>query len=309
LLASVLDVSKLDSGAVKPAIVDCAINDVFDRVRSDFGPLADDKGIALRVASTTEGGRTDPELLRRMLGNLVSNAIRYTDQGSVRIACERHGDTIALTVRDTGIGIPADNLTKVFDEFYQVDRGPRRPEGLGLGLSIVRRLAALLGHKIAIESIVAEGTTFTITLPRAELAASAAERVTEATARKKARILIVDDEAPVAHATSLLLELEGFDVRIASCKSEALEHTRLAAPDLIVSDYHLRGDETGAEVVREVRERVGAPIPVIFVTGDTSKLARVSTQIPHATLLSKPTQVDDLLAAIRDRIDEHSAQA
>jgi PAS domain S-box-containing protein len=302
LLASVLDVSKLDSGAVQPAIADCAINDVFERLQSNFWPLADDKGIALRVEPTDEGGRTDPELLRRMLGNLVSNAIRYTDKGSVRVACEREGDSLLLTVRDTGVGIPSDNLAKVFDEFYQVDRGPRRPEGLGLGLSIVRRIAALLGHKIALESVVNEGTTFTIRLPRVELPATATQRATEAAARHKGSILIVDDEAPVAHATSLLLELEGFAVRVANSKSEALEHTLAAAPDLIVSDYHLRGDETGAEVVDAVRARVGAPVPVIFVTGDTSKLARAGTQISNATLLSKPTQVDDLLAAIHHHI-------
>jgi PAS domain S-box-containing protein len=309
LLASVLDVSKLDSGAVQAAIVDCAINDVFDRLRSDFEPLADDKGILLRVEATIEGGRTDPELLRRMLGNLVSNAIRYTVKGSVHVACESHGDTLELTVRDTGIGISKDNLPKVFDEFYQVDRGPRRPEGLGLGLSIVRRLAALLGHNIAIDSVVDEGTTFTITLPRAELTAVATQAATRAAASYKGRILIVDDEAPVAHATSLLLELEGFDVRIASCRSEALEQMLAAPPDLIVSDYHLRGDETGAEVVDEVRARLGATVPVIFVTGDTSKLARASTKIPNATLLSKPTQVDDLLAAIRHHIGDSVARS
>jgi PAS domain S-box-containing protein len=310
LLASVLDVSKLDSGAVEPATLDCAIKDVFDRLRSDFAPLAEDKGIAFIVEPTREGARTDPELLRRMLGNLVSNAIRYTETGSVRLACERRGDTLALAVADTGIGIPSDDLAKVFEEFYQVDRGPRRPEGLGLGLSIVRRLAVLLGHKIEIESSVAKGTTFTITVPRVELAAGAAEGAADsAAAPSKGRVLIVDDEAPVAHATSLLLELEGFVVSVASCKSEALERIRSVAPDIIVSDYHLRGDETGAEVVDAVRSRVGKPVPAIFVTGDTSKLARASTQIVNTTLLSKPTQVDDLLAAIHRHLGTSATHA
>jgi PAS domain S-box-containing protein len=309
LLASVLDVSKLDSGAIQPAIVDCAVSDVFDRLRSDFEPVADDKRISLIVEPTDEGCRTDPELLRRMIGNLVSNAIRYTEQGSVGVACERRGDTLELTVSDTGIGIPREDLAKVFEEFYQVDRGPRRPEGLGLGLSIVRRLAVLLGHKIGIDSVVAKGTTFTITLPRVELTASAHKAAAADAALRKGKILIVDDEASVAHATSLLLELEGFAVQIASCKSEALERTRSASPDLIISDYHLRGDETGADVVAEVRKHLGADVPAIFVTGDTSKLARASTRIVNATLLSKPTQVDDLLAAIHRHLGHSGAQA
>ena len=298
LLASVLDVSKLDSGAVKPTIENCPIDRVFDRLRSDFGPHADEKGITLLVESTVETGRTDPELLRRLLGNLLSNAIRYTAHGKVRVDCRRASDHLAIVVRDTGVGIPRDELDKVFDEFYQVDRGPQRPEGLGLGLSIVRRLASLLNHKIGMESVVDEGTVFTITLPRATVEERAA-RGANATASSAVRgkILIVDDEAAVAHATSLVLELEGFEVRVANGRNEALDRIEKMRPDLIVSDYHLRG-ETGADVVAEVRTRLGVEIPAIFVTGDTSKVARAGAKLGNATLLSKPTQVDELLRAI-----------
>jgi PAS domain S-box-containing protein len=300
LLTSVLDVSKLDSGAVKPAITDCPIDGVFDRLRSDFGPHAEDKGIALLVEPTAEAGRTDAELLRRLLGNLLSNAIRYTTRGSVHVGCSGSGAELAITVRDTGIGIPRDELGQVFEEFYQVDRGAQRPEGLGLGLSIVRRLSALLGYKIGIESVVDEGTAFTVTLPRVALATTAARGpAATSDAPIKGRILIVDDEAAVAHATGLLLELEGFEVSVANGKTEALERVRRARPDLIVSDYHLRGAETGADVVAAVRARVGTQVPAIFVTGDTSKVARASTDLGNTTLLSKPTQVDELLSAIQ----------
>jgi PAS domain S-box-containing protein len=303
LLASVLDVSKLDSGAVARVVVDCAINDVFDRLRSDFAPLAEDKGLSLIVEPTAEGARTDPELLRRMLGNLLSNGIRYTQAGSVQVSCRGAGDELTITVRDTGAGIAADELGKVFDEFYQVDRGPRRPEGLGLGLSIVRRLAGLLDHKIGMESVVDQGTAFTIRVPRVTLAATAArEAGTAATTSARGKILVVDDEPSVAHATSLLLELEGFDVRIASCKSEALERVRADAPDLIISDFHLRGLETGADVVAEVRTELGALIPAIFVTGDTSRLAATGAKLHNTSLLSKPTRAEELLSAIREHI-------
>jgi PAS domain S-box-containing protein len=309
LLASVLDVSKLDSGAVAPAIVDCPINDVFERLRSDFGPLAEDRGIALVVESTDEGGRTDPELLRRMLGNLLSNGIRYTHAGSVRLACRREGDALAITVRDTGTGMPRSELDKIFDEFYQIDQGPRRPEGLGLGLSIVRRLAALLGHEIHVDSSVGEGTKFTVKVARVDLKPSAVRTTTAAVgAHPRARLLLIEDEAPVAHAMSLLLEIEGFDVRLASCRSEALEHVRSAVPDLVISDYHLRGTETGAHVVNEIRVQVGAPVPAIFVTGDTGKLAAAGVPLDNATLLSKPTRADELLAAIHEHIDRARAE-
>jgi PAS domain S-box-containing protein len=303
LLASVLDVSKLDSGALKPTIVDCALGDVFDRLRSDFEPLADAKGIRLIVDPTAEAGRTDPELLRRLLGNLLSNAIRYTASGRVQMTSVGAGDEVAITVRDTGVGIPNDQLGKIFEEFYQVDRGSQRPEGLGLGLSIVKRLAALLGHRIGVESAVDHGTAFTVRLPRATLSATAPQDNRQgASATTKGTILIVDDEAAVAHATSLFLELEGFDVRVANGKDEALQHLKSVVPDVIVSDYHLRGVETGADVVAAVRVQLRSNVPAIFVTGDTSKIANADTKLGHAVLLSKPTNVDELLGAIHDFI-------
>ena len=303
LLASVLDVSKLDSGALKPVVVDCALADVFDRLRSDFEPQADEKGIRLIVEPTAEAACTDPELLRRLLGNLLSNAIRYTASGHVRVMCAGAGREIAITVRDTGIGIPSHELGKIFEEFYQVDRGSQRPEGLGLGLSIVKRLASLLGHRITGESVVGQGTAFTVTVPRAALAATMAQDGGgKAADHTKGTILIVDDEASVAHATSLLLELEGFEVRVASNKAQALDHVASAIPDVIVSDYHLRGLETGADVVAAVRVRLHSNVPAIFVTGDTSKIANADTKLGNATLLSKPTKVDELLGAIQRHV-------
>jgi PAS domain S-box-containing protein len=307
LLASVLDVSKLDSGAMQPALVDCAIGEVFDRLRSDFEPQADEKGIGLVVESTSEAGRTDPELLRRLIGNLLSNAIRYTASGRVHVACRSTGHEIAITVRDTGIGIPSDEVGKIFEEFYQVDHGSQRPEGLGLGLSIVKRLASLLGHRIDVESMVGRGTAFTVTLPRVAVTVTLADAQSERATPAKGTILVVDDEVSVAQATSLLLELEGFDVRVANGKEEALQHVASQAPDVIVSDYHLRGLETGADVVAAVRVRLRRNVPAIFVTGDTSKIRNADTKLGNATLLSKPTRVDELLDAIQQHIGRGAA--
>jgi PAS domain S-box-containing protein len=310
LLASVLDVSKLDSGALKPTVVDCAIGGVLERLRSDFEPLAEAKDLRLDIAATDEAARTDPELLRRLLGNLLSNAIRYTGNGCVQVTAVGKGHELALTVRDTGVGIPRPELDKIFDEFYQVDRGSQRPEGLGLGLSIVKRLANLLGHKLSVESVEGQGTAITVTLPRVALAAAAPKKAAHDDApRAKGTILIIDDEAAVAHATSLFLEVEGFKARIANGKEEALEHLATAVPDVVISDYHLRGQETGVDVVAAVRARLQTDVPAIFVTGDTSKFAAAGAKLGNAVVLSKPTNVDELLRAIQRHLAARSTPA
>jgi PAS domain S-box-containing protein len=303
LLASVLDISKLDSGGVTANPAACAIDEIFETLRSDFEPQAAEKGLELAVERSAEGVQTDPELLRRLLGNLVSNAIRYTQRGEVRICCARRGDLVAIEVRDTGIGIPPDQVERVFEEFYQVDRGTQRPEGLGLGLSIVRRLQQLLGCEVEVESVMGKGTTFRVTLPRAEIAHPIAQDSAGADAPRGGRVLIVDDERPVAEATSLLLEIEGFEVSVASCEQEALDRVRRFLPDVIVSDYHLRGGETGTGVVAAVRDKLGWAVPTIFVTGDTARSAVTNARVERALLLNKPVRADDLLDAVRDQIE------
>jgi len=245
-----------------------------------------------------------------LLGNLVSNAIRYTHRGEVEIACIRRGDELAVEVRDTGIGIPQDQLEHVFEEFYQVDNGTHRPEGLGLGLSIVQRLQRLLGCGVHVESVVGKGTTFRVTIPRAELeqfvaaADSAGERPASG-----GRVLIVDDELSVAEATSLLLRIEGFEVSVVSSEQEALGCLPVFSPDVIVSDYHLRGSETGAGVVAAVRAHLGAFVPVIFVTGDTARSAISTLRIENALVLNKPVRAEDLLGAVHDQISAYRATA
>lgn len=305
LLASVLDMSKLDSGALKPAIVDCALGDVLDQLRSDFEPVAEEKGVRLAVAATDETARTDPELLRRLLANLMSNAIRYTETGRVDVTAEGAREEIVVTVRDTGIGIPKHELDRIFDEFYQVDRGSQRPDGLGLGLSIVKRLATLLGHRIGVDSVEGRGTSFTVTLPRAARVAAApqTQRGGDAAPHGRGTILIVDDEAAVAHATSLFLELEGFRVHVANGKEEALAALTAATPDVVISDFHLRGHETGIDVVAALRSRLRSDVPAIFVTGDTSRVIAAGVDLANAVVLSKPTNVDDLLGAIQRHLE------
>ncbi|HLF10084.1 MAG TPA: ATP-binding protein, partial [Gammaproteobacteria bacterium] len=280
---------------------------LFEHLCSDFEPQALEKGLKLVFVPCTETAYTDPELLRRLLSNLISNAIRYTNEGEVRVTCTPQDSKLRIDVGDTGIGISADERSRIFEEFYQVDRGTRRPEGLGLGLSIVRRLADLLHYSLDLESTPGQGTFFSITVLRGELALPAAQSPRSPPTHLTGRILVVDDEPAVAHATSLLLELEGFEVRIASCEREAIEHALNGAPDLIVSDYHLRGGETGIAVVTAVRQRLGSTIPVVFMTGDTSRAAITQSKIQKARLLNKPIRGDELLAIVQDEIAAYRA--
>jgi PAS domain S-box-containing protein len=308
LLASVLDISKLESGAVVPNPTICAIEDVLERLRSDFEPQAADKDLELYVEHSREAADTDPELLRRLIGNLLSNAIRYTDRGSVRVSCRPKGAQLHVEVRDTGIGIPADKVERIFDEFYQVDRGTQRPEGLGLGLSIVRRLASLLRCTVEVESKEREGTVFRIAVPRATAPAAAAAAPQKAAASSSGRVLIVDDEREVAEAIALLLDLEGYQTAVASSEEEALDAAASAAPDVIVSDFQLRAGQTGIAVISSVRSRLRATIPVVFLTGDTARSELTDSQIPASTVLSKPVQADELLGAVRAKL-AHRADA
>jgi PAS domain S-box-containing protein len=302
LLASVLDISKLDSGVVEAHPTAFSIEEVFSQLRSDFEPQAADKGLDLAIERSDEGVRTDAELLRRLLANLVSNAIRYTAAGEVRVSCVPRGAQLEIEVRDTGIGIPQDQLERVFEEFYQVDRGSQRPEGLGLGLSIVQRLARLLKCDIGVDSVLGSGTRFRVAIERAALVRAATGDAGRAAHANTGHVLIVDDEREVAEATSLLLELEGYEVCIASSESEALERAAAHLPDLIVSDYHLRRGETGVDVVNSVRDCIHTVIPAIFVTGDTAKAAIADSKIANAVLLNKPVRADDLIAAVRTSI-------
>jgi PAS domain S-box-containing protein len=302
LLASVLDISKLDSGAVVANPTTCAIGDVLERLRSDFEPQAADKDLELVIERSQEAADTDPELLRRLIGNLLSNAIRYTDRGRISVSCRPRGSELHVEVHDTGIGIPPDKIERVFDEFYQVDRGTQRPEGLGLGLSIVRRLATLLGCRVEVESEEGVGTSFRVVLQRATQPLERSNARQQLGAAAGGRVLIVDDERDVAEAISLLLAVEGFEVAVASSENEALDAVTAAPPDVIVSDYQLRAGQTGIGVVGAVRSRLSSIVPVVFLTGDTARSALTDSPLPAATVLSKPVQADELLGAVRGHL-------
>ncbi|MGI9284470.1 MAG: PAS domain S-box protein [Pseudomonadales bacterium] len=304
LLNSLLDIGRLESGGVVPKLGAVAVGPVFERMRADFEQQAAEKGIELCIEPTAHIVHTDPDLLAQIILNLVANAIRYTRNGSVTLRSILEKDQLRIEVVDTGIGIPADQLHRIFDEFHQVERDPQqRNEGLGLGLAIVQRMVALLNTQIEVESEQGKGSRFAFTLPvsvamaRDSISGSVSD---DAQGAVTGTVLLLDDDLAVLEASQLLLEIEGFDVAAATTSAAAyalLEHLA-TAPDIIVTDYHLGGAETGIDIVRAMRDRLGHTIPAILVTGDTSPSIG-EFDIEDVQVLNKPIKANELLALLR----------
>ena len=308
LLNSLLDISKLESGAIKPDVTECDIKAIFHRLRAEFELQAEAKGLKLLVDDCEDVVRTDPGLLERIIQNLVANAIRYTRQGLVQLRCLHLNGNVRIEVLDTGVGIPVDELDKIFDEFYQLERdaGSRR-EGLGLGLSIVQRLAKLLHHPLQVESTPGQGTCFAVTVPQGK-ETGPRRRASSSGGQKSARpakVLIIDDDPAVADATTMLLQIEGHEVMLAATLDQALLRvTERGSPDVVVSDYHLR-DATGLECIERLRAQAGRVIPAIIVTGDTSSLVPDQVDAVRAChVLNKPVDADALMALIVGLADD-----
>jgi len=303
LLNALLDISKLEAGIVKPDITDCAVQEIFDDLRAEFDAQAQMKGLELIIERCNDVARSDARLLTQILENFISNAIRYTQQGFIRLRCMHLERFIRLDVLDTGLGISPDDIDNIFKEFHQAETGATRPEGLGLGLSIVKRTAELLGCELEVDSEPGKGSVFSVIVPKGEKIRMPA-RESEPTVlpvQRTGLILVVDDEEAVLEATSMLLKIEGFDVLTAASEEQAMDSIAGRTPDLIVTDYHLREGATGVEVIHSIREHTSTRVPVVLVSGDTSD-AIVLKDLDDTGFLTKPVNTDELLSEIRKRV-------
>lgn len=309
LVNGLLDISKLESGAIRPEITDVTVASIFKEMEQEFAGLAASKGLELEVEPCADTVRSDLSLLEQILRNLVSNAIKYTKRGKVLVRCLHETALVRLEVLDTGIGIPVDEVPYIFEEFYQVSVGPNTTrDGYGLGLSIVNRIVTLLGLKLTVQSEPGKGSTFALILPAGQPAAPAASRIgSEPTPSAKhagVRVLLVEDDAAVRSATRMLLGCEGYQVTAVSTAAQALEQAEAdSSIDLVVTDYHLGAGETGTQVISALRAALARPLKAVLITGDTTTAVM---EFPGDSLLrfvSKPVQPDELLATIRALMD------
>ncbi len=302
LLNRLLDISKLELGVITPEMTEFKVDELLQRVGGPAAVEARAKGLELRVVPCSAVVRSDQTLLGRVLENLISNALRYTDRGKILLGCRRRNSSLRIEVWDSGPGIPEDQKRSIFEEYYQIGNpGRDRSLGLGLGLAIVERTAQLLGHRLDMESIPGKGSMFAIEVPLAEAAplhqvpAPGAETCDYDLAGKL--IALIEDDQIVAKATQLLLEQWGFDVVIGADGSEALRELRAlgARPSLIIADYRLVGGKTGVKETERMWEALG-PLPAIVITGDTGEEALREIQAAGCQLLHKPVDPHELRA-------------
>ena len=307
LLNALLDISKLESGAIKPELTDFKVAQLFEELRHEFAGIAARKGLELQIKPSAECVYSDPSLVEQILRNLLSNAIKYTREGRVQLRCSgEQGRLVRIEVLDTGIGIPADQLPYIYDEFYQVGVPTNSTrDGYGLGLSIVQRLVKLLNLGFQVHSEVGKGSTFALVLPPSMQQivpdrVAAREQPKTRQAADKRHVLLVEDDAGVRDATRMLLRVEGYRVTAVGSLGDALSAARNeAAMDLILTDYHLGSGETGTQVIAALREILGHPVKAVLMTGDTSSAMRELPVESGVKVASKPIKAEELLALIK----------
>jgi len=304
ILGAVLDLSRLDTGAMKPRLATVALSPFLKRMETDYQPLARARNLELVVLPSTLKVRSDPTLLRRLVQNLVSNAIKYTIGGKVLVGVRRRGNAASIEVFDTGIGIPQAKFKTVFKEFARLDEGARTSAGLGLGLSIVDRIARVLNHPVELQSMPGKGTVFRVRVPldRTETLVQAADSGTAASIVPMVKldqlsVLCVDNEQTILDGMKLLLSGWGCAVTTVASLEESQAHVAAGARfSVIIADYHL-DKATGIEAIAALRVMLG-PVPAMLITADRTAEVRAEADRADIGLLNKPVKPAALRAAL-----------
>ncbi|WP_137387634.1 PAS domain-containing hybrid sensor histidine kinase/response regulator [Rhodoligotrophos defluvii] len=307
ILSALLDISRLDAGALRPEVTEFKLDAVFKALAVELGPMAAEKGLKLTFVPTSLTVRSDRRLLRRALQNLVSNAIKYTRRGKLVVGCRRHLGTASIEVHDSGPGIPEDKIELIFREFQRLDDTAGEVPGLGLGLSIVERIVHVLGHKLAARSSLGKGSVFSIELPATGNApagqdAIAAQPAPAAHDRegqlRGLNILCIDNERSILDGMTTLLSGWGCRVVTATTAAEALDRVVDSAPfDVVLADYHLQQD-TGLDLIDELRRRYPEPLPAVLITADRSRSLQAKAAEMGVGYLKKPLKPAALRALL-----------
>lgn len=296
LLTDLLDISKLDAGVVKANPTIFSIDDLLQKMVQIFTAESDAKKLKLRFKPSRVIACCDQRLMHRVIGNLISNAIRYTEKGGVLIACRAHQGKQFVEVWDTGIGIPESQTEIIFEEFRQLGDEARN-RGSGLGLAIVKKMTALLGLEVKLRSRLGHGSVFSIEIPVASHTDFTQEKLINGVNRN-ALIAVVDDNAEVLNALSLTLGNAGYQVIATSNGKTLMERMEKQRPDLIISDYRLAKGENGFDVIAATRAIAGANLPAILITGDTDPDLMRTMQDSSIAILYKPLHFVKLQALI-----------
>ncbi len=302
LFQSLLEVTKLDAGLLEVNVVDFSVSELFKRLEVRFTPLAAAKNLQFDVGTSELVVKSDPILLERILDNLITNAIRYTTVGKIQLkATGDDQETILIDVIDTGTGIPAVEKANIFEEFYQLDNSAdENAKGLGLGLSIVKRLCTLLSHPIDISTTVGQGSVFSVRVPLGDPNKASKNNEHDASSNwqfEDAWIVIIDDEESVRDAMQTLLNSWGCQSFV--CAADIAEALAVLndipqQPALIIADYRLQGNETGVQAIKLINQHLATTIPSIIVSGDTAAELKQEAKENNFKLLNKPVNAGQL---------------
>ncbi len=304
IFGALLDISRLDTGAMKPEFASFRIDDLLRQLEVEFKPLAAEKGLRLVFMPCSLTVKSDRRLLRRLLQNLVSNAIKYTPKGHVLVGCRRRRGTLRVDVYDTGLGIPQSKRRLVFREFHRLDEGAKVARGLGLGLSIVERIGRVLDHRVELRSTAGRGSRFSVEVPLSSVAMAASQPQRQALGSDPTQlagmtILCIDNDRQILDGMEALLGGWGCRVFKAASLAEAnaLLADAAAPPNSILVDYHL-DDGNGIHAIAELRRQYGAMLPAILITADRSPRVRDEARAHDVLLLNKPVKPAALRALL-----------
>ncbi|WP_240456942.1 hybrid sensor histidine kinase/response regulator [Acidovorax sp. 1608163] len=300
MLTTLLDYSRLEAGVVKVRPAAFSVQSLLTSLEQEFGVQADAAGLIYRTRETSAAAFADRSLVDLVMHNFISNALRYTSRGGVLIACRQRGARLALEVWDTGHGIPEHQWEDIFKEFHQLGNPERdRRKGLGLGLAIVQRLACEMRTTVQVRSRLGKGSVFRLWLDNWQGALEdEAQPVLDPQSLAGLRVLAIDDDEAVRMGMQSLLQSWGCECLTAESGADAMQSLERMTPELIITDFRLRHEETGKQVLQALRSQLGAMVPAIIMTGDTSPQRLRDAQSTSALLLHKPVSTGQLRDAI-----------